>query len=83
MQKMQNKRDTQKDMAAASECSDIDTTESIVLVEENGIQDDVDICEYDSNTLQQNPLFELQWIYSVILKERKMKLFNLLIIRNM
>ena len=42
---MQNKiRDMQKDMVAASERNNIDTIESIVLVEENNMQDEADIC---------------------------------------
>ena len=38
---------------------------------ENDIQGDVDICEYDSNTLQQKPLFELHGIGNLILKGRQ------------
>ena len=35
------------------------------------MQDDIDICEYDSNTLKQKPLFELHRIGNVISKERQ------------
>ena len=61
-------RDTKKDMLTTSGHIDFDTTESIVLGEENDKQNDVDICKYDSNTLQQS-LVEVHWIGNVILKE--------------
>ena len=41
---------------AVKEHKNIDILESIVLGEENDMQDGIDICEYDSNTLQQRPL---------------------------
>ena len=44
-------RDIQKDMVTASEHNNIDTIESIVLSEENDIQDDDAICKYDNITL--------------------------------
>ena len=45
-------RDAQKDMVTASEHNYIDIIESIILDGENNMEDDVDICEYNSNTLQ-------------------------------
>ena len=59
-------------MVTISTDSNIETIESIVQYE-----GDVDICEYDSNTFQQKPLFELHGICNVILKERQKNLYNL------
>ena len=47
-------RDTGKDIFTTSEHNSIDSIECVVLGEDNNMQDDVDICEYDSNKLQQN-----------------------------
>ena len=54
---------------AASEHNNIGTIGSIALGEENDLQDEVYIYEYDSNTWHQNWLFELSGIRNVILKE--------------
>ena len=70
-------RDTENNMVTTSKYNTIETLESIVQGEENGMQHDVEVCEYDSNTLQQKTLFELHGIGNVILKDRQKKLFNL------
>ena len=64
------------DMLTSSEHKKIDTLESIKLGDENDRQDDVDICEYDGNTLKQKTLVELHGIGNVILKERLTKLYD-------
>ena len=69
-----NKR-KKKDVVTASEQYQTDTTGNIVLGDEKDMQNDVNICEHDSNTLQQNT--ELHGIGNVILKDRQKNLCNL------
>ena len=68
-----NMTDTLKDMVPASSQNIIDTVESIVQDEENDVQGDVHICEYDSNILQQKTFFEHHGTGDVISKERQKK----------
>ena len=66
-----NMRDAQKDMVTASRENNIETIDSILQGEENDVQDDVDIYEYDCNRFQQKTLLELHGNDNVILKGKK------------
>ena len=61
---------TQKDMVIYTEHNNIDNIKKITLSEENDMQEDVDICQYDSKTLQQKQFLEMHRICNVLLKER-------------
>ena len=61
----------QNDKATTTEPNNSDTIGSIVLGDENYMQHDGDICEFDSNKLQQKPLFKLHVIVNVTLEERQ------------
>ena len=52
-----NMRHTHWDVVTASEHNNINTIISIGLGDKNDMQDDVDMCEYDSNTMQQENNF--------------------------
>ena len=63
-------------MVNASEHNNVNIIQGIDPSEENGMQDDGDICEYDNSTIQQKPLFELHGISNVILKDRQKKSYT-------